>query len=122
LAVLFVVAGIAHLATPQPFNDLMPAFLPSSWWTTLTFASGLVELVCAYGLLRQRTWAPWLSVALLCAVFPANVQMALWAGSHHLSGAFDNPVIAYVRLPFQVFFIAAALAGRRPKPSPWPAA
>ena len=119
---LFLVAGTAHLVNSQPFNDLMPSVLPKSWWTTLTVVSGLVELSCAYGLLRRTTWAPWLSVALLVAVFPANVQMALWAGSHHLSGAFDDRTVAYVRLPFQLLFIAAALAGRAPKPSLWPEA
>jgi len=122
LGALFLVAGIAHLVNPQPFNDLMPSVLPKSWWTTLTVLSGLVELSCAYGLLRRRSWGPGLSVALLVAVFPANVQMALWAGSHHLSGAFDDRTVAYVRLPFQLLFIAAALAGRAPKPSPWPEA
>ncbi len=122
LGALFLIAGVAHLANPAPFNELMPSVLPRSWWTTLTVLSGLVELACAYGLLRRRPWAPGLSVALLLAVFPANVQMALWAGSHHLSGAFDDRVVAYVRLPFQVLFIAAALAGRAPKPSPWPEA
>ena len=117
---LFLAAGIGHLVNPAPFNDLMPQVLPSWTWTALTVLSGLVELTCAYGLLRRRAFAPWLSVALLIAVFPANVQMALWAGSHHLSGSFDNRSVAYVRLPFQLLFIAAALAGRRPKISPWP--
>lgn len=122
LGVLFLVAGIAHLLNPQPFNELMPSVLPQSWWTTLTVLSGLVELTCAYGMLRRKSWGPWLSIAILLAVFPANVQMALWAGSHHLSGAFDDRTIAYVRLPFQLVFIAAALAGRRTQPSPWPEA
>ncbi len=122
LGVLFVVAGIGHLVNPESFNELMPAVLPESWWTTLTVLSGLVELTCAYGLLRRRSWGPGLSVALLVAVFPANVQMALWAGSHHLSGAFDDRTVAYARLPFQLLFIAAALAGRVRKPSPWPEA
>ena len=59
----------------------MPRAIPRSSTPTLIYASGVVELVCAAGLVRRTRWAAAASVATLAAVFPANVQMALDAGT-----------------------------------------
>ena len=59
----------------------MPRAIPEEHHTNLIYVSGVVELVCAAGLLRRTRWAAAASVATLAAVFPANVQMALDAGT-----------------------------------------
>ncbi len=52
--------------------------------------------------MRRTRWAPAASVAVLAAVFPANVQMALDSGSGRNSGPADSPVVAWGRLPLQL--------------------
>ena len=51
-------------------------------------------------------------MAVLAAVFPANVQMALDSGSGRNSGPADSPVVAWGRLPLQLVMIWAALQAR----------
>ena len=81
LAAAFTASGIVHLVRPQAFASIMPRAIPEEHHTNLIYASGLAELVCAAGLVRRSSWAPAASVAMLAAVFPANVQMALDAGT-----------------------------------------
>ena len=74
--------------------------------------SGVAELACALGLLRRHRWAPSASVMVLTAVFPANVQMALDAGTGRNPGPSDSPVVAWGRLPLQLLMVWAALQAR----------
>jgi uncharacterized membrane protein len=48
----------------------------------------------------------------LAAVFPANLQMALDAGSGRHPGAMDNAALAWGRLPLQAVMIWAARQAR----------
>ena len=57
-------------------------------------------------------WAAPASVALLGAVFPANLQMALDAGSGRNPGAADTRLVAWGRLPLQLPMVWAALQSR----------
>jgi uncharacterized membrane protein len=78
----------------------------------LIYLSGLAELACAVGLFRRTRWASPASLAVLAGVFPANVQMALDAGSGRNPGPSDSPVVAWGRLPLQLVMIWAALQAR----------
>ena len=51
-------------------------------------------------------------MAVLAAVFPANVQMALDADSGRCAGGADNPAVAWGRLPLQFLMVWAALQAR----------
>jgi uncharacterized membrane protein len=115
LAAAFTGSGIVHLVRPQVFAPIMPRAIPDEHHTNLIYASGLVELVCAAGLLRRTRWAGAASVATLVAVFPANVQMALDAGTGRNAGPSDNRAIAWGRLPLQLLMVWAALQAR-PEP------
>ena len=77
LGVLFVVAGSNHFAHPSFYLAMMPAYLP--WHTALVYLSGLAEIMLGLLLCFRRSarLAGWGMIALLIAVFPANVQMAL---------------------------------------------
>jgi uncharacterized membrane protein len=90
----------------------MPRAIPEKHHTNLIYLSGLAELVCAVGLVRRTRWGAAASVAVLAGVFPANVQMALDAGSGRNPGPADNPALAWGRLPFQVGMVWAALQAR----------
>ncbi|WP_304452393.1 DoxX family membrane protein [Nocardiopsis sp. YSL2] len=107
---LFLGSGLLHFLTPKPFEAIMPRALPAprAW----VYGSGAAELVCGAGLLTGRRWAGPASAALLLAVWPANVQMALDSGSGRLPSAADHPVVAWGRVPLQIPLIWAALQAR----------
>jgi uncharacterized membrane protein len=112
LAALFVGSGIVHLFGPQAFASIMPRAIPEKHHTNLIYVSGVVELVCAAGLIRRTRWATAASLATLAAVFPANVQMALDAGSGRNTGPSDSRAVAWGRLPLQLLMAWAALQAR----------
>jgi uncharacterized membrane protein len=112
LAAVFTGSGLIHLVRPQVFAAIMPRAIPERHHTNLIYASGVAELACAIGLARRRPWASAASVAVLAAVFPANVQMALDSGSGRNSGPTDSPALAWGRLPLQLLMIWAARQAR----------
>lgn len=77
LAALFVGAGVLHFLKPQGFDRIVPPGLPLPA-RTATLLSGAAELAGGLGLLHPATRpaARWGLLALLVAVFPANVYMA----------------------------------------------
>jgi uncharacterized membrane protein len=115
LAAAFLGSGVIHLVRPQAFASIMPRAIPEQHHTNLIYASGVAELVCAVALLRRTRWASAASLATLAAVFPANVQMALDAGTGRNQGPSDSPAVAWGRLPLQLLMAWAALQAR-PEP------
>ena len=110
LAGLFAASGTLHLVRPQVFEPIVPPALPAR--RALVLASGVAELACAAGLLHRRTRrvAGWGSAALLVAVFPANVQMALDADRRaRRTGRHGLQVGTLARLPLQLPLIRTAL-------------
>ena len=113
VAAAFAVSGVVHLVRPEVFEPIVPRVLPRR--RDLVLASGVAELVCAAGLAlpATRRVAGRASAALLVAVFPANVQMALDAvrgagpdreGRTHSGGTRarrTRAVVTLVRLPVQ---------------------
>ncbi|WP_412028462.1 hypothetical protein [Deinococcus yunweiensis] len=77
LAALFIVAGTAHLVRPGVFDQIVPPGTPMSA-RHATLISGAAEIAGGLGLLHPATRpaARWGLLALLIAVFPANVFMA----------------------------------------------
>ncbi len=77
LALLFVFAGVMHFVVPKAYVGIMPAMLPDP--LLLVQISGVAEILGGVGLLfgNTRTFAAWGLVALLIAVLPANVTMAM---------------------------------------------
>ncbi len=100
LAMFMIVAGIMHFATPDFFLKIMPPYLPLH--KELVLLSGVFELVPGVLLLVPQTsrLAAWGIVALLIAVFPANLY--LYQHQDILPAA---PVIHLLRLPLQGVFI-----------------
>lgn len=114
LALAFTASGITHLVRPQVFESIMPRVIPIRHHRALIYISGAAELLGAVGLVRRTRWASPFSIALLVAVFPANLQMALDAGSGRHPRTMDNPLVAWGRLPLQVVMMWAAGQARRP--------
>jgi len=115
LAGVFGVAGVLHVVRPSLFDGLMPRVLPARLHRPLIYASGAAELVCATGLVRRTRWASAASTALLLAVWPANLQMALDAGTGRHPGSTDSAAVAWGRLPLQLPLLWAA---RQARPTP----
>lgn len=117
LAGFFIYVGVLHLVKPEPFLQIMPPYLP--WHLELVLISGVFEVLGGVGLLlpRLRRAAAWGLVALLIAVFPANVYMA--TDGIQIDGFPPQPWMAWARLPLQLVFIALVLwsTGNRPAPS-----
>ena len=107
MGAFYIFAGVNHFLRPEFYVQIMPPYLP--WHLELVYLSGIAEIVCGVGLLipRTRVLAAWATIALLIAVFPANIHVALndvvMPGQTEGLGIWN-----WVRLPFQFLFIAWA--------------
>lgn len=75
LSFLFFSAGVYHFVDPDYFLKVMPPYLPVPH--ILNWIAGAAEMVFAVGLLfnKTRRLSAWGLIALLIAVFPANIYM-----------------------------------------------
>ncbi|WP_223653221.1 MauE/DoxX family redox-associated membrane protein [Hymenobacter psoromatis] len=96
LALLFVGAGALHFIQPETFLRIVPPALPAP--RLLVLLSGAAEVAGGLGLLlpATRRWAAWGLLALLVAVFPANVYMVGLADALHIPAW-----VLWARLPLQ---------------------
>lgn len=113
LALLFIAAGINHIVSSGFYLRIVPPYLP--WPLALVYVSGFFEVAGGIGIAvpRLRRVAGWGLIALLVAVFPANIHMVIHAD--------DFPTFPFwalvARLPLQGLLIAwvwwAAVGPRR---------
>ena len=108
----FVITGVMHFSNPERFLPMMPPRLP--WPVGLIHLSGALEILGGCGLAVRRTRRPaaFGLTALLLAIFPANINVALSGGS--VPGLPEAGWYYWVRLPFQFVYIAWALWCSRP--------
>ncbi len=114
LGVLFLGSGALHFLVPQQYLKIMPPMLPAPM--TLIDISGIAELLGGLGLLvplaTARRAAAWGLVALLIAVWPANIYMAT---SHlALPGIMGQSWAQWLRVPLQLPLIYWAWRYTRP--------
>jgi uncharacterized membrane protein len=100
-SIFFVVAGTFHFLKPEMYLQIMPPYFPAP--QLLVAVSGIAEIAGGGGLLIRpwRRAAGWGLIALLIAVFPANLYMLQHPGQFHFA-----PWILWARLPLQGVFIA----------------
>jgi uncharacterized membrane protein len=103
-AVAFVLAGLNHFRNPTFYQQIIPPSFPNP--AALVVISGLCEIAGGLGLLVPwlRRWACWGLIALLIAVFPANIYMAVHP-ERFAEVRVPAWVLIWVRLPLQVVFI-----------------
>jgi uncharacterized membrane protein len=77
LAGFFAFAGTMHFVKPRAYEAMMPPSLPNH--REAVVISGVAEIAGAVAVLspRGRRFARWWLLALLAAVFPANIHMAV---------------------------------------------
>nr|WP_049918730.1 DoxX family membrane protein [Haloferax larsenii] len=111
MGALYVVAGVMHFVVPSAYAGVIPPLFPQP--LTLVYLSGIAEIVLGVGVMVQRTQrlAAWGLIALLVAVFPANVYMATSdVVLADVSPALKTPstIALWLRLPMQGVLIAWA--------------
>ena len=109
LAGFWLVAGAMHFVRPRFYDAIVPPPLDGHA-RAVTYASGVAELAGAGALLAGRPrLARWWLLAVLAAVYPANVRMALRPEE------FGNvPRWAlWARLPVQGLFALHVIAGTK---------
>ena len=99
LSALFVSAGIMHFVIPRSYAAIMPVWVPSP--TAMVYLSGVLEIAGGLGVLfpKTRRLAGMGLIALLIAVFPANVQMLANAMEDSASPLYL--AVLFLRLPLQ---------------------
>jgi uncharacterized membrane protein len=103
-AVFFIVAGVAHFIIPEMYKRIIPPYLPAH--DAINAISGAAEIIIGalIALPKTQRLGGYLAIALLVAVFPANIY--LYQNQHLLP---DVPPIGHLlRLPLQLVFIAWA--------------
>jgi uncharacterized membrane protein len=103
LAFFFIAAGINHFVHSGVYVRTVPPWLPSP--ALLVQVSGIGEILGGIGVLlpNARRFSGAGLIALLVAVFPANVQMAQHP---ELYADIATAPALYVRLPLQLVLIA----------------
>jgi len=77
LSAFFTFAGVMHFVIPRSYEATVPPYIPLH--REAVIVSGLAEIAGGLAVIPDRTrpFAGWWLLALLVAVFPANVHMAL---------------------------------------------
>lgn len=104
MGAFYVAAGVSHFVNPDFFVEIVPPHLP--WKLGLVHVSGVAEILlgAAVVLPPTRRFAAWGIIALLIAVFPANIYMATFQirpphAPEWMQGA--GPMQLWLRLPMQ---------------------
>ena len=103
LAIFMVVAGTMHFVRTEFYLKIMPPYLPLH--LEAVYVSGFFEIAFGIFLLVPRfsRLAAWGIIALLIAVFPANIYVF-----QHQELLPAPPLLHLLRLPLQGVFIAWA--------------
>ena len=106
MSAAYIYVGIQHFIDPDFFLAIMPDYLPLH--LEAVYLSGVFEILLGGMLLfkEYRKVAGWGLIALLLAVFPANIYLA----QNEIAQQSINisQTAAIVRLPFQALFISIA--------------
>tara|TARA_B100001769_G_scaffold178119_1_gene140610 strand:- start:875 stop:1303 length:429 start_codon:yes stop_codon:yes gene_type:complete len=114
LAAFFINVGIDHFVNPDFYLSIMPPAFPLH--IEAVYISGIFEILGGIGVLipKFRRFSGWGLVALLIAVYPANIYMAISPDTFP-----DIPVSAlYFRLVLQFIFFYWAYSVTRPSFNP----
>jgi uncharacterized membrane protein len=103
-AIFFVLSGVNHFIHTAFYLGIVPPYLP--WPLLVVYLSGVLEIGLGALLLVPQftTIAAWGLIALLIAVFPANIHMAI---NHNLYPEYSVTQL-WLRLPLQFVLIAWA--------------
>jgi len=101
MALLYILAGINHFRKPGMYIRIIPPAFKNP--KLINNLSGAAEIILGILLIlpATKTFAAWGIIALMIAVFPANIYMFL-----NKKAGFGLPLwILFVRLPLQIVLI-----------------
>ena len=105
----YIWIGIKHFVEPvDPFLHIIPPFLKPIG-LELVYISGFFEVIFGFMLFDPlfRKWGSYGLIALLIAVYPANLYLAFYEAPQIATG-YDPFIVSWVRLPIQFVFIGLA--------------
>ena len=104
MSFFYILVGLKHFQNPHWFVQIVPPPLPFK--LEIVYLSGFIEIVFGVLILfkKFRFIIGWSLIALLIAVYPANIYLAMTNGV----AMNTTPLIAWGRLPFQFIFIYLA--------------
>lgn len=107
MGAFFTGVGVHHFVDPTPYLAIVPPYLPSH--LLLVQVSGFFEILGGVGLCIGSTRRPaaWGLIALLVAVFPANIHMLV--NDVYLPNMPHERWLLWARMPMQFVFAAAVL-------------
>ena len=113
LSIGYIYVGFQHFYRPSFFLAIMPPYLP--YHLPLVYLSGGIEVILGAGLLLKKTrrYAAWGLIALLVAVYPANIYLAFNDSPQEALGI-SQFLASWVRLPLQFVLIAFAYWHSKP--------
>jgi len=115
---MFVGSGILHFTHPKLYEAIVPEGIPAR---EAVLVSGAAEIAGGLGVVipTTRRAARWGLLALLLAVFPANVNMAVNPEATRKRGVPPLPAWAlWGRLPIQAVFAWLVIRATRPTRAP----
>lgn len=117
LVLLMTGAGIVHLKKPELYTPIVPRMLGHAEF--FVFWSGILEIVAGLLVLvpRTRRWGAILTMAILVAVYPANIQMALDGGQPGGGWYAGSSLMLWLRLPVQPLLVFWAWTFVRDRPA-----
>jgi len=103
-ALLYILAGINHFRSTAGYYAIMPNWIPAHQF--LIYLSGVLEIIFGIMLLFRQTRkaSGWLIILMLIAFLPAHIYM-IQKAPFMLGKIEITPLIAWIRIPFQAFFI-----------------
>lgn len=105
---IWILAGTMHFLVPKRYRAIMPPYIPAH--REMVLASGAAEVAGGFLLLTPGLEKParWWLLAVLVAIFPANVHMALHPDD--IKGLPPIPRwLLWARLPLQAVFAAGVV-------------
>ena len=103
---IFLLSGSFHLINPGVFYALIPPILGmQNLWIVL---SGILEIVCAIGLVTKQKWAPKLTAGVLLVIWVGNWWYAIDV-TWNLESSWLLILGSWLRLPLQIPLIQWAL-------------
>ncbi len=103
MALMMILAGIAHFVYDEPMVAMMPDIIP--WKLEIVYLTGILEFVAAIGLLWEGT-ARVTSIMLMIfflAILPANILGSI--RGVNIPGAEYGVWYLLFRIPLQMFFL-----------------
>lgn len=105
LVLLMAGSGVIHLRKPELYTPIVPRILGNAEF--FVFWSGILQIVAGVLLLvpRSRRWGAALTMAILVAVYPANIQMALDGPQPGGGWYAGSSLMLWLRLPVQPLLV-----------------